>query len=211
MILSCENKKETEEKADQNFSEKVNETREVKEGRSSCLFDEYEWQKELIEKENKSVRDYFLLLPLEMVNCEAPIGDESYKNREALLTKENIKAGYLESGNMQIALFKDRANEIDLIAIQSGKSGQGTNCGGINTILEFKDGCWVYRHDLLPKNSVLEEIESAYLLKNNYEVALPYFNLPEVGTTIRVLDEENDDEIYKLKWNGTAFEAIQAD
>ncbi len=207
ILFSCEGKKDSGDKAAQNISEESNETVENME--NHCLYDNYEWQRELLEKGNKSVKDYFLLLPIDIVYCEQPLEDESYKSREDLLTKENIKAGYLEAGNMQVALFKDRENDLDLIAIQRGKSGAGTTCGGINAILEFKEGCWVYRNDLLPEDKVLTDIEKAYLVKNNYEVALPYFALPEVGTTIRVLDEENEGEIYNLKWNGTVFEAVE--
>ena len=36
-------------------------------------------------------------------------------------------------------------------------------------------------------------------------MALPYYILPEVGTTIKVFDEANESTIYNLKWDGSKF------
>ncbi|PTB93872.1 hypothetical protein C9994_12640 [Marivirga lumbricoides] len=210
IIFSCENEKHSgnkEYQSQQVTKEVINDVAEERPRQISCYFDNYSWQKEIVEKKTKSIKDYFLLLPMDIVNCEPLFSEESLESRKQFITKENIKNGYLEAEGMQLALFKDRNKNIDIIAVQRGKSGIGTTCGGVNTLLQFDEEkkCWIYRNDLLPEDKKLEEIQEDYISRNNYEMALPYYILPEVGTTIKVFDEENESTIYNLKWDGSKF------
>ena len=68
------------------------------------------WQQPIAAKESKTVLDYFMLLPREIVYCEAFFEDETFAQRKNFLTHVNTKNGYANNQVLEIALFKDRDN-----------------------------------------------------------------------------------------------------
>lgn len=166
---------------------------------------EFDWQKIISSKKNKNIKDYYLLIPSIFIECEGAMFNEyaTKKQREDIITKLDIQNGYLMwYDRAQLVLFKDRVNEVDIIAIQSGRCGAGTTCGGLNSLLEFKNGEWKYRVDLLPFGKTIEEL----LYKND---VCPYFDLPQYGTTILVKDENKKNSVItKYIWKKQRFKKI---
>jgi hypothetical protein len=163
---------------------------------------EFEWQNEIATAKTKNIKDYFLLLPSEFIDCEgAQFGQYSTKQkREEIISKIDQKNGYLQFyRTAQLVLFKDRKNKKDIIAIQSGRCGAGNTCGALNTLLEFQDSTWVFRIDLLPEG---KRIEDLYYDDDH----CPYFDLPQYGTTILIKNELDDDSIItRYKWTKQRF------
>ncbi len=166
---------------------------------------EFPWQTELTKKEKKTIEDYFLLLPSDFIDCEGIYeGYPTREKREKLIQKKDVRNGYIEfQKTAQLALFKDKVNSKDIVAIQIGRCGAGSTCGSLNTLLELKDNKWIYRVDLLPKRERMEDIYN----RLEKEDKCPYFDLPQIGTVISVRDENNNGAIItSYRWTGTNFQ-----
>ncbi|MBT4498253.1 MAG: hypothetical protein HOC74_11050 [Gemmatimonadetes bacterium] len=163
---------------------------------------EFEWQNGIATEKTKNINDYFLLLPSEFIDCEgAQFGQYSTKQkREKIISKIDQKNGYLQFYKTgQLVLFKDRKNNKDIIAIQSGRCGAGNTCGALNTLLEFQDSTWIFRIDLLPDGKRIEDLYYD-------DDTCPYFDLPQYGTTILIKNEWGDDSIItRYKWTKQKF------
>lgn len=171
----------------------------------SSLSATYDWQTPISEKSKKTVEDYFLLLPSSILDCEyVSHGLPTRVEREKIIGKKDIRNGYLGFfKTAQIAVFKNRSDKSDVIAIQVGKSGAGTTCGGLNTLLQFDSTskAWKKREDLLPKGFTFEELYERYSGGDVY----PYFDLPQKGLDLQIKEEGKDSVLSVLKWNGTRF------
>jgi len=101
---------------------------------------EFLWQDTIAMKKNLNVLDYFLLLPSSILNCEnSQQGFKTAKERLALPTRIDIKNGYISFFKAaQLTLFKNRKDNIDIIALQIGKCGAGSTCGGTNALMQFQ-------------------------------------------------------------------------
>jgi hypothetical protein len=165
----------------------------------------FPWQKELSQKKNKTILDYFLLLPSEYLDCEnVKSGFPSVEERKKLCKLIDEKNGYIQFFNAaEIALFKNRQDSIDFVALQIGKCGAGATCGGVNTILQFSSSknYWIKRDDLLPKGFSFELLYEIY----SEEDRCPYFKLPQKGVVIEIRDENTEKVLKLLKWNGVRF------
>ncbi|WP_282037951.1 hypothetical protein [Saccharicrinis aurantiacus] len=169
-----------------------------------------DWQVPIANKPNKDIQDYYLLLPSKLFDCER-IKEINQEERNSRIILKDLKNGYVDykgSFDFSIALFKDRLNERDLIAVSSNSSGRGTSCGGLNMIIEYnKDSAkWYYRNDLLPNR---KEIKPYYdkFYKDPID-ALSYPVVPRHGLIIEYRDESQDGIIYQVKWSGQKFELI---
>lgn len=167
----------------------------------------FQWQSKIAAKPTKTVEDYFLLLPSAIVDCEnIAKGLPSPEERKKLIKVSDVKNGYLGFGkNSQLAVFKNRSEKIDIIAMQVGKSGAGNSCGAVNALFQFDANTktWKMRDDLLPKGYTHKELYDALSGKD----ILPYFLLPRKGTDIEVKIEGNDSVLAVLRWNGKSFDA----
>ena len=170
--------------------------------------------KELKAKENKSVLDYYLLLPESFFGCEKRVN--SYPRR---ITERNVqeladwkakveylqeKKGYLRTKHRTVALFKDRQRGKDYIAITNNFEGM---------TLENREEC---------PNARLIFLKEGYRKRNwNYARNLypPYYQqledgvylLPENGTTIKVFKSRvayakgEAGPVHSLLWKAGAF------
>jgi hypothetical protein len=165
----------------------------------------FPWQSAIAAKRTKTVEDYFFLLPSSIVDCENnAMGLPSAEERKKLIRISDVKNGYLAFGkNSQVAVFKNRADKTDLIAIQFGRSGAGSSCGAVNSIFQFdsKSKTWISRDDLFPKGYAQKDL---YTVLSDKDI-LPFFLLPRKGTDIEVKNENNDSTLAVLHWNGKAF------
>jgi hypothetical protein len=154
------------------------------------------------------VEDYFLLLPSSFLDCEnLSHGYPTKEERRKLIKTSDARNGYLEfNRNSQIAVFKDRNDKRDYIAVQIGRSGSGNTCGAINSLFQFdvKTSSWIKRDDLFPKGYSHSELYNSLSDRDIF----PYFLLPRRGTIIKVKNEENDSLLAELKWDGKKFTAI---
>lgn len=167
------------------------------------------WQSPIAAKPNKTVEDYFLLLPMSFLDCEnVSHRFPTMESRMQLIGKKDTRNGYLGFfKTAQIAVFKNRADKTDYIAVQIGKSGAGSTCGGINTLLQFDSArkMWKKREDLFPKGYTFEELYEKY----SEDESFPYFDLPQKGLEVRIKEESKDSVLFTLKWNGTKFVVIK--
>ncbi len=165
----------------------------------------FKWQSQIAAKTVKTVEDYYLLLPSSIMDCEnIAKGLPTIEERKKEIRISDVKNGYLAFFNAsQVAVFKNRAEKLDVIAIQSGQSGAGNTCGAVNSVFTFDIAkkTWIKRDDLLPKGYTHVEL---YQKLSDRDI-LPYFDLPQKGTEIKIKDENNDSTISILKWNGQCF------
>lgn len=165
----------------------------------------FEWQKEVASKSNKTVHDYFHLLPDAFFDPEG-ISDlyESVQSRDSLITILDLSNGYIRfEGTNEITLYKDRKNNRDIIALQVGKYCHACNSPEGNRILKFDTTMnrWVPMESLLPDNF---DRYGRYNTNSDIE-RFPYFDLPQHGTSILIRDEETETILDTLYWNGSSF------
>lgn len=160
----------------------------------------YPWQIEFAKKKNKTILDYFYLLPSDFLDCEhTEKGLPSLSLRKKQVTFIDEKNGYIEFFKSdQVALFKNRKDSIDIIVLQMRKSGAGCSCGSINDAFQFipERNVWIPRTDLFPSGYKHEELYNKYSEFN----LLPFFKLPRKGLVIEIADEvKNNFVIGALK------------
>jgi len=167
------------------------------------------WQIVLAKKKNKTILDYFYLLPSDFLDCDrTQQGLPSVEKRKKICRLIDEKNGYIQFYNSsQIALFKDRKKAIDIIAIQTGLCGAGSNCGSINCLIQFNvnTNTWIERTDLLPAGYSHEALFEKYINQDK----CPYFDLPKEGYLINIRDEISGETICGLQWNGHSFDIAQ--
>jgi hypothetical protein len=172
---------------------------------TNLLTPSFAWQKELSQKKNKTILDYYLLLPSEYLDCEnVTSGFPTVEERKKLCRLIDEKNGYIQFFNVaEIALFKNRKDSIDFVVLQIGKCGAGATCGGVNTVLQYSSSknCWIIRDDLLPEGFSFDLLYDAY----SEEDKCPYFKLPQKGVVIEIRDENTEEVLKSLKWNGMRF------
>ena len=125
----------------------------------------------------------------------------------------DIKNGYIEFGqsylSLTIALFKNKNQGKDFLAISSNTSGRGSTCGGYNMIIEFLSDsmAWRYRNDLLPSNEEMKpHLDNFY---SDPDDMFPYFQLPRIGLVVDYMDEMSGKSVFQMKWTGERFEIVK--
>lgn len=169
--------------------------------------DGFLWQSKIKNKPEKTVLDYFLLLPSALLDCEVDVGGFSSEQRQKMIRTMDVQNDYIELENgSQIALFTNKINTITYIAVQIGASGQGCNCTPISTLFEFnaKSNSWIERSDRIPVNLQFAQLCSKY---QSTDIA-PYYHLPHKGKTIEIIDDNKSDILAKMYWNGSQFISI---
>ncbi len=166
--------------------------------------DESHWSDSIVSLSQMKIEDYYLLLPLHFLDCEETQSKlRNIKGRKSEIVIKDSPNGYIQFfSNAELCLFKNRKNNTDIIAVQIGRSGAGSNCGSINHLYQLipEHGIWIKRDDLLPKGHTIEELYKGEVL--------PYFALPRKGLSIKIIDEESENQIGTLKWNGERFEGL---
>ena len=169
-----------------------------------------DWQLKIKNKPQKSVVDYYLLLPDAFFDCELGMEFNKSQRLEAIVIKDVVNGYVAFKGAyvFTIALFKDRVNDLDYVAISSNDSGRGNTCGGINAVMQFTpNGRWDYRHDVLPSKKQIDQKVRKYY-KDPDDVSFHY-NLPRHGLIISLNDDSSNEIICKMKWNINKFELIE--
>ena len=187
---------------------------------------EYAWQKKIADKPNKTILDYYLLLPTELLSGEFGINGESelkdsYEFRlNSTKTKGsckvNIKNGYLVAvpdAFIHLALFKNMKDGKEIIAyVKDCGEMPVQSCDYGFLTFDNKRKRWENANYLFPFEKMKAKclkIEKSKT-KNWYDRpdVIPYLNLPEFGTTIKIMDAYSDDEhlLFNAKWNGERFE-----
>ncbi|PTB93871.1 hypothetical protein C9994_12635 [Marivirga lumbricoides] len=155
-------------------------------------------------KENKNIVDYYLEIPeLSYFNCEFE-NEWPVDKRKAKIVKSNIKNGYLYATDsfdfeLEMALFKDTINNRDVI----GAFSRGCNIGGQCTpqydFWTLEKGEW---QNITKEIFNIEEISKEINSQNN----IIGFRLPEVGTSLIVVNCETGDELNnEIKWENALF------
>lgn len=173
-----------------------------------------EWQLDISKKEIKNVLDYYLLLPTHIIN-DSEIGDidDGINERLEKIKIKDIKNGYLESTiPHQIALFKDRTNNRDIIVTRNC----GAGCQFYEfAFLEFNSNTfkWTYVNDILPSSETYNNFYNSQLEKYNNDLFLLHI-LPRHGTEIKIINgnetwKDEAEQIGSLKWDGTKFLLIK--
>ncbi|WP_157600924.1 hypothetical protein [Persicobacter sp. CCB-QB2] len=157
------------------------------------------WQKEIVNPDD--VESYFMLLNKEHIFCDGEIV-ETYKSREELITKCDLKNGYIEYlASGKCVLFKNRKKGIDIIAIEQ-LCTQGSNCSPVNGFFTYdKSNRTWRRQDVFPYDKVNEVLEEL-LGDNDFCLRL---KLPQFGTKIIAFVEHDPRISIEVKWNGEQF------
>lgn len=188
---------------------------------------EYDWQIRIADKPNKTILDYYLLLPSELLNCESTLNTEygqtdSYEFRiettqvENTLCKVDLKNGFLiadPDGYIRLAMFRNLKNGKTIIAFVSNCGEMPVQCCNYGFLtFDNKRKRWENANYVFPFEKMKAKclkIEKSKT-KNWYDdpEVVPYLNLPEFGTTIKIMDAFSNDEhlLFSAKWNGERFE-----
>ncbi|TBR42751.1 hypothetical protein CBF23_006115 [Marinomonas agarivorans] len=162
---------------------------------------EFAWQSDLSTKESKTIEDYFNLLPSRFINCEgAQFGHyDSAEKRAKIIKHKDLKNGFLEfNRGSQIVLFKDRINKKDIIGIQSGKCGSGSNCPAINGFYTVENNQWIEINHVTPfKQSLTDAFYS--------DDICPYYDLPRYGLRVKLINELSEKSFREMTWKKDKF------
>lgn len=184
---------------------------------------EYDWQIKIAEKTNKTILDYYLLLPSGLIHSGmnsqyGPLDSFNYRIQlsQKSLSKVNIKNGFLRVDTendafLFIALFKDAENKLDIIAYVLGCGELPVqSCDYGFMIFDSNRKVWKNANYVFPFKEMDRKCLKIEKKKKWYDekVVSPYLGLPEFGTTIRILDAYSNEEhlLFKAKWNGKKFQ-----
>ncbi len=166
---------------------------------------EFEWQKAIAQKEQKTIEDYFLLLPSRFLDCEnVEAGLPTQKLRMSIIGIKDLKNGYIQfDRTSEIVLFINRVENINILGVQIGKSGAGNTCGSINSFYQYdsSSNLWLERDDILPEGFTHNALYNKYSAADQY----PYFKLPQFGLNLEVRAEDSEKILCILKWDGQKF------
>jgi hypothetical protein len=178
------------------------------------------WQKQISLKKIKTITDYFLLLPKSILEAETGINNDSkdfrLQSASAPKGRVNVKAGFLiasPDAHLKMALFRDRISNKDVIAIVHGCGAPPIQYCDYG-FLEFdqQNAKWMINRDVFPWDEFNKKCDAIALEQKKENSELEYFipniKLPELGTSINVVDAWDTKEIplFKILWNGQKFE-----
>jgi hypothetical protein len=149
----------------------------------------------------QSILDYYLLLPNEYFICElSPKITREYK--EKLIVRKNSKNGFIQASSedypMEVALFTDNKANPPLVAVNI-RCGAGCMCNKFAVLSFSNKGKWNdVTAQVFPSD---EQIGKAL----GRRAALYEFVLPEVGTTIKVVDIDTKKFLLNIYWSGGRF------
>ncbi|WOK09031.1 hypothetical protein RT717_10330 [Imperialibacter roseus] len=177
------------------------------------------WQTQIALKESKDVSDYFLLLPKQLFEGEVGVGDDTEEFRLSLVNEGkgriNVAAGYVEVASgfkLVMALFRNRVDKVDVIAVAIGcgvPPVQFCDYGFIEFDPQSKK--WTFS-DVFPWTDFNRKCEAIKAnrskLNGSIEPFIPNIVLPDLGTTINVVDawDTKKEPVFKVVWNGARFE-----
>lgn len=153
-------------------------------------------------KNPQNIEDYYYLLPESYFMCDAVEAGDSKEFRKSKLTKKNIQGGYITANpqgfyTLEVALFKNRKNQSDIIAAFI-QCGAGCMCNAMDFLTWDKEtSTWKnITESIFPSSSLIEEKAG--------ELEGVEFKLPEKGTTIKGYNEDGV-EVITIKWDGEKF------
>lgn len=133
-----------------------------------------------------TIEQYYFMLPAEdYFNCEFnPMPDAAF--RKKYIIKSNVKNGYLVASDkndfsIEMALFKDKINGRDIIAVFSRGCNIGGQCPPRYDFWTYKNKQW------LNVTKELVNLESVFTKVEQESGSIPGFQLPEFGTDIKII------------------------
>lgn len=152
-----------------------------------------------------NIEDYYLNIPAkELFICEKSI-NPNQEFRKKYIVKKDIKNGYLLATDsvdfkLEMALFKDKLLNRDVIGVFSRPCNIGGQCPSSYDFWTVKDSKWI---NITKEVIDLENITST--IEKEKEI-IAGFRLPETGTSIFVIDCENESNTgILLTWNNGKF------
>lgn len=156
------------------------------------------WQRPFASKASRDVYDYYMMLPRHLFECEVESDLVDVASRDAAIAERLIPDGYLEiradPGLFQVALFKDRAHQRDVM-------GVALNCGA---------GCMCNRSEFLTWNvseerwAVLDVLPADAIQARVGADVLWWPRLPKKGTSLDIVGEDGN-KLISLSWRDGRF------
>jgi hypothetical protein len=150
-----------------------------------------------------NVKDYYFLLPSKYFICDAMEDNDNKENRRKAIKHQNIKNGYIKAKpqefyDLEVALFKNREENKDIIATFI-QCGAGCMCNVTDFLLyDNKTGKWKnITSKIFPSFSEIDKVVD--------EPSLLMYKLPEFGTTIEGIGENTGKTEIKSAWDGKEF------
>ncbi len=154
--------------------------------------------------ENKNILNYYLEIPdLNYFNCEFE-NDWPAEKRESKIISLNIKNGYIFATDsfefeLEMALFKDKTNNRDVIGAFSRACNIGGQCPPRYDFWTVERGEW---ENISQEIFDIEQITRSF----NKENEIIGFGLPEYGTSLTVTDCETGIALdKKIAWTEGKF------
>lgn len=157
------------------------------------------WQAPFAVRTDKDVLDYLMLLEADRFLCEAVgVGPLDEAGRRARVRERHVEDGYLlveaETGSMQVARFRDRAQRRDVIGTVVN-CGLGCMCNRATFEVFDEDTHTWSTLDVVPEARI-----DARVAELRGEDAAWWLDLPIRGTAIGVIDADGE-QLLQLDWS----------
>lgn len=155
------------------------------------------------QEKTKNVLDYYLDLPDNLFYCELS-KSFSKEAKEKQIVRKNLPNGFIlaksEGYRMEVALFKDRTKNRDIIAVNI-RCGEGCMCSRFEVLELIAGGKWKNVKEIFPSEAeITKALEGKGKSDAIYEIALP-----ETGTTIQLIDSTNQKPLIGIIWKDGKF------
>ncbi len=160
------------------------------------------WQAPFAARTDKDVLDYLMLLEADRFLCEAVgVGPLDEAGRRGRVRERHVDDGYLlveaETGSMQVARFRDRAQRRDVIGTVVN-CGLGCMCNRATFEVFDEDTHTWSTLDVVPEARIDARVAE---LRGD---AAWWLDLPIRGTSIGVIDADGE-QLLQLDWSGGAL------
>lgn len=160
----------------------------------------------LVAQNSFSIEQYYYKINKNVFLCDGIENTISDAERKNLIVTLDNKNGYIKAkprvGDLQIALFKNKTLNKDYV-ITNLTCGAGCMCNTLE-FYEATNGNLKLTTSLFPNEEIDKENQKWQKQLNIDELFTAYV-LPQFGTLVKVINDDNGEHLYNLKWNGSAF------
>ncbi|MES2836969.1 MAG: hypothetical protein V4667_05565 [Bacteroidota bacterium] len=161
----------------------------------------------LVAQNSFNIEQYYYKINKNVFLCDGIENTISDAERKKLIVTLDNKNGYIKAkprvGDLQIALFKNKTLKKDFVLVNL-TCGAGCMCNTLVFYEAIADGNLKPTSSLFPNDEIDKENQKWQKQLNTDELFTAIV-LPQFGTLIKVINDDNGEHLYNLKWNGSAF------
>lgn len=161
----------------------------------------------LIAQNSFNIEHYYYKINKNVFLCDGIENTISEAERKKIIVTLDNKNGYIKAkprvGDLQIALFKNKTLKKDFVIVNL-TCGAGCMCNTLEFYEATVDGNLKPIATLFPNEDIDTENQK-WQKQLNIDELFTAFALPQFGTLIKVINDDNGEHLYNLKWNGSEF------